>query len=243
MIKIIPYLYGGMGICFLLYFMTISLYCGYFPNVSWIWVLAGGAMLLVGKIGSMLGEKGRLFLGFLLLAGILFFVVTFFILARQGSKKPNCDAEYVIVLGAKVNGTVPSRALKERIKTAGQYLKENKNTKGILTGGQGPGEGVTEALVIKEGLLSMGIEEERLFLEEKSTTTRENIAFSKEIIQDTEASVVIVTSDFHTLRGKRIAQQAGFTRVETLGAKTDAIMWLHYNTREVLAWMKYAITA
>lgn len=241
MVRIIPHLYGGMGILFVLYFITISVYCGYFPDVSWIWAVAGGILLLFGRIAGMLAEKGRILLGFLFLAGVLFFVVCFFILAEQGAKKPKGEAEYVIVLGAKVNGTVPSRALKGRIEKAGQYLKEHKEAKGILTGGKGTGEKVEEAEAIKEGLCSMGIEEERLYLEDKSTTTLENIAFAKQFISEQEASIVIVTSDFHTLRGKTMAENAGFSKVETLGAKTDPVMRLHYYTREVLTWGKYLL--
>lgn len=241
MVKIIPHLYGGMGIFFILYFVVISVYCGYFPDVSWIWVVAGGILLLFGRIAGMLAEKGRIVLGFLFLAGILFFVVCFFILAKQGTKKPKGEAEYVIVLGAKVNGRMPSRALRGRIEKAGEYLKEHKEAKGILTGGKGHGEEVEEAEAIREGLCSMGIEEERLYLEDKSTTTLENIAFAKQFISDQDAGIVIVTSDFHTLRGKSMAEDAGFSKVETLGAKTDPVMKLHYYTREVLAWGKYLL--
>ncbi len=239
MTKMVPYLYGGMGAFFLLYFVAISLYCGYFPDVSWFWAVMGCVLLFFGKMTGGFGEKGKIVFGLFFLAGVLFFVVCFFILARQGSKKPKGEAEYVIVLGAKVNGTRPSRALQGRIDQAGQYLKEHKEAKAILTGGQGQDEGITEAAAMEAGLLSLGIEKERIFLEDQSTTTLENIAFSKQFIADQKAGIVIVTSDFHTLRGKTMAEAAGFSSVETLGAKTDIVMRLHYYTREVLAWGKY----
>lgn len=241
MTKIVPYLYGGTGVFFLLYFAAITLYCGYFPDVSWFWAVMGCVLLFFGKMTGGLGEQGKNIFGLFFLVGILFFVVCFFILAGQGSKKPKGEAEYVIVLGAKVNGTRPSRALQGRIDQAGQYLKEHKEANAILTGGQGQDEGITEAAAMEAGLLSLGIKKERIILEDQSTTTLENIAFCKQFIADQRAGIVIVTSDFHTLRGKTMAEAAGFSSVETLGASTDLVMRLHYYTREVLAWGKYLI--
>ena len=54
-------------------------------------------------------------------------------------------------------------------------------------------------------------------------------------------SVIIVTNDFHALRGVQIAKKAGFKQVESIGAPSSTIMKPHYYTREILSWIKLGI--
>ena len=91
----------------------------------------------------------------------------------------NGTNEYAIILGAKVNGEVPSLSLRYRLDAALRYADEYPHVKFILSGGQGPGEHITEAEAMKRFLLDHGIKEERLLLEQQSTSTYENILFSK----------------------------------------------------------------
>lgn len=172
---------------------------------------------------------------------LCFFRLFFFILKREGNKQANDGAEYVIVLGAKVNGCVPSKALYSRIRTAYEYLTKNKDTKAVLCGGQGKGEDICEAHAMEKELLAMGIEKERLLIEDLSTTTIENIEMAARLIPDKEADILVITSDFHTMRGKTIAKEVGFSKVEALGAESSKVMRLHYYTRETLSWILYGI--
>lgn len=169
------------------------------------------------------------------------FIIWFHILSIQGNRKASPGADYVIVLGAKVNGTVPSKALRSRIRTAFTYLQANPDAKAILTGGQGAGEDITEALCMQRELLALGIEEERLILEDRSRTTVENIAFASTFIKKKNIYLVIVTSDFHALRGRVLGRRAGFERVESLGAPSSRVMKLHYYTRETFSWLKFLL--
>ena len=61
---------------------------------------------------------------------------------RDESAQP---ADAVIVLGAGVNGTTPSVALQTRIDAAERYLKAHPDIPAVLSGGQGPGEDISEA--------------------------------------------------------------------------------------------------
>lgn len=232
------YVLTGAGILFLCYFILICVHCGYAPDFSWFWSVGGILMLFLGRITHILSDWAGV-ITFLFLAGFFAFGFSFWILAKQGNSKAKPGAEYVIVLGAKVNGTVPSLALQERINKACEYLKENEYTKAVLTGGRGRGEDISEASVMERELILKGIEKERLYLEDQSTTTLENIWFTEGFVKNKEAAIVIITSDFHTMRGRRIALDAGFQNVETIGAKSSAVMRLHYYTRETLSWMKY----
>ncbi len=98
------------------------------------------------------------------------------IAAVRMRKHPNL--EYIIVLGAHVEGTRLTKALLERTRRALQYMEENPETKAVLSGGKGDGESITEAQAMCNYLVEHGIGRERLILEEKSTSTTENLKFS-----------------------------------------------------------------
>lgn len=150
------------------------------------------------------------------------------------------NADYLIILGARVKGTVPSLALQYRIDHAAMYLKENPDTIAIASGGKGPGEDISEAESIKRELIGHGIEESRIFLEDKSTDTYENIRFSKEFIPEEAESGLIVTNDFHIYRAKMIADNADL-KIDGLPAKTPIQAVIKSYTREYLALTKYFI--
>ncbi|MCL6571812.1 MAG: YdcF family protein, partial [Bacillus sp. (in: Bacteria)] len=66
------------------------------------------------------------------------------------------NVDYLIVLGASVKGTVPSLAFASRINSAAYYLKKNKDSIVIASGGRGPGEDISEAESIKRELMKQG---------------------------------------------------------------------------------------
>lgn len=103
---------------------------------------------------------------------------------KYGHMKAPDDADYIIVLGSKVNGTKPSYSLQYRIDKAAEYLKSHDKTIAIVSGGQGKGEDITEALAMKQGLMKQNIAEDRIIMEDRSTSTDENIKFSKPLIPD-----------------------------------------------------------
>ena len=157
---------------------------------------------------------------------------------RESLKTAEKNADYVIVLGAQVRGTKPSLTLNMRIEAAANYLLENSKSIVICSGGQGEGEQITEALAIKQGLLNLGIEENRIQLEEKSTNTVENLKFCMEIIQDPYAKVVVVTSDFHIYRAKKIAEHIGYHNLSMCSANEFLITTISYYVREFFALTK-----
>lgn len=147
-------------------------------------------------------------------------------------------ADYIIILGARVKGEIPSLALQYRIDVAANYMKINKETIAIASGGQGPGEDITEAEAIKEGLLVHGISSNRIILEDKSTDTVENIRFSKKLIPDYLEIGLLVTNDFHLYRAKSIAKDQGLN-LQGIPAETPAVAIPKSYLREYLAITKY----
>ena len=110
------------------------------------------------------------------------------------SVKKNLD--YIIVLGAHVDGTRMTLALLERARRALLYLEENPGTKAVLSGGKGDGENISEAEAMYRYLTGHGINGDRLIREEESTSTKENLEFSRRRIGTTDCSVGVVTNNF-----------------------------------------------
>ncbi len=103
-----------------------------------------------------------------------------------GRRAPEANAEYVIVLGAQVRGEVPTLVLSARIRAAAEYLNEHPQAIAVASGGKGGGENISEAEAIRRGLIRLGISEDRILLEDRSTSTAENLKFSAEVIQKYE---------------------------------------------------------
>ncbi len=118
-----------------------------------------------------------------------------------------------VVLGCKVNGDKPSRMLQKRIETAYTYLTENPQAIAVLSGGKGDDEDLSEAQAMCNALTEMGISSDRLFLEDGSETTAENLHFSKEILheQGFDGAVAVITTDFHQFRTGLLAKKADLT--------------------------------
>ena len=146
--------------------------------------------------------------------------------------------DYVIVLGAKVKGTIPSLSLQNRIDEAARFLIEHEKTIVIVTGGQGADEDISEAKVMQQGLIAQGIDEERIILEGKSTSTYENIIFSKALIPSGLDTGLLVTNDYHLYRASLIARQEGLD-VTGLPAKTPGVTVVKSYLREYLAITKF----
>ncbi len=150
--------------------------------------------------------------------------------------KKNLD--YIIVLGAHVDGTRMTLALLERTRRALLYLKENPRTKAVLSGGRGDGENISEAEAMYRYLTGHGINGNRLILEEESTSTKENLAFSMKKIGTSDCSVGIVTNNFHVWRGAAIARKCGFREVAMIPSRYRSWHLLIYIPRELLAIIK-----
>ncbi|MGN0577131.1 MAG: YdcF family protein [Ruminiclostridium sp.] len=125
----------------------------------------------------------------------------------EGAKEPHT----VIVLGCKTINGVPSIMLAARLDKAAEYLMENENAVCIVTGGQGGDEIEPEAETMERYLITKGIDKERIYKEDISENTTENILFAKDIIyeQNLPEQVVIISECYHVYRGVRQAKLAG----------------------------------
>ena len=158
------------------------------------------------------------------------------LLRKIMSVKKNLD--YIIVLGAHVDGTRMTLALLERARRALLYLEENPGTKAVLSGGKGDGENISEAEAMYRYLTGHGIDGDRLIREEESTSTKENLEFSRRKIGTTDCSVGVVTNNFHVWRGAAIARKCGFREVAMVPSRYRSWRLFIYIPREILAIIK-----
>ena len=148
----------------------------------------------------------------------------------------------VVVLGSMVDGTSPSADLWARIDTAAAYLKTHPGAKCIASGGQGPGESITEASTIKKYLIADGIDPSRILTEEASHSTQENIVNSRKIADANGfgRKMAIVTDDYHEYRANSIARKSG-VEPYAVPAQTPWYILSSCWAREVLALTKYLV--
>lgn len=237
-----------LGVLSLLYFVMYAVFVDLTNVFTYFWLIIGVILALCKPLATIIYEKqivipltvkwtGGIVITFLL----LIFIVTECVIIGYGSKEPQPDADYVLVLGAQVKGTRLTYALQTRLDTAYEYAINNPKTMVIVSGGQGPGEQVTEAYAMAEYLKAKGLEEERILQENQSTSTFENIEFSKKLIDSTDAHIVLVTNHFHVYRGVGVAKKQGLTNVEGLGAPTKWYTIPNQYVREAFAVVKYKL--
>ncbi|WP_165842270.1 YdcF family protein [Paenibacillus xerothermodurans] len=176
-----------------------------------------------------------------LLAGLLGFICSFLVIesiivaSSRTDQTALEDADYMIVLGAGLKGSALSDTLQRRLDTSIQVIRGNPAIPVILSGGQGSDEHLSEAEAMYKYLVSHGIPRERLLLENKSTSTEENLLFSKELMSARGAvnpRVAIVTSDFHLFRAKLLARQIGLPHTVGIASSSPFFVEVNYLIRE-----------
>lgn len=144
--------------------------------------------------------------------GLLLASVESALMVRAAVNAPPEDVPVtVLVLGCRVRGTSPSKAMRQRLTAAGTFLREHPDAVCVLSGGQGEDEEIAEADCMCRELTAAGIAPERLYREDRSTSTRENFLYSQEIIENNglPETVVVVTNEYHQYRAGLIAKGLG----------------------------------
>ena len=183
----------------------------------------------------------------ILCIGLLIFGITEAVIIRASFGNPEEPTEYLLVLGAKVNrGGVPSLALRNRIDAAYDYLTAHPGCTAILSGGQGSDEPITEAQCMFNELVARGIDPDRLWLEDKSTSTWENLKFSLTVVEEKTGvrptKIALLSSEFHLYRAGLFAKEFGLETVGVPAKTTLFFLKVNYFIREAVAiWHYYLI--
>ncbi len=150
--------------------------------------------------------------------GLLVVGVTEAVIIKASFGSPEVSCQYMVVLGAKVRSDGPSVSLWDRIYGARNYLMAHPEVTAIVSGGQGPDEPMTEARAMYNALIALGIDESRIWLEEKATSTWENLTFSLDLVEAKTGTrpteLGVLSSEYHLFRASLFARACG---VEFIG--------------------------
>ncbi|OZM56864.1 hypothetical protein CIB95_08825 [Lottiidibacillus patelloidae] len=169
---------------------------------------------------------------------LLFIIVEAYVIYNMKNLDTFEDEEIdaVIVLGAGLHGEHIPLTLRYRLDEALKFLEKNEGVPVVVSGGQGPGEDITEAEAMRRYLEERGIDPARIYKEDKSTSTIENIKFSKKVIKEDvqlkNPTVLIITNEFHTVRALMISKEFD---LKAYAIGTESYMLWHYLTREAFA--------
>lgn len=177
------------------------------------------------------------------LSGYVAFLFLCFLLygALYGRLRIRRRADYVVVLGSGLIGgtTVPpllagrlDRARKEHARLS----RKGRRPVLLTSGGQGPDEKLPESHAMADYLISQGFPAELIEREDRSTTTDENLTFSKALMEKTNPDYrcVIVTNNYHVFRAAVTARRTG-VRGHVVGAPTASYFWPSAMIREFVA--------
>ena len=197
-----------------------------------------------GKPRRRRSPVGRLLrlIGVLVLLGVLGYAgLIGYVSYRETHVPVPSDYDAIIVLGAQVKPDgEASVQLRSRLDKALEMYQQSPCVV-VVCGAQGGVEPRPEAEVMRDLLIADGIPAEQIYMDTKSTDTRQNMNNAKAILDELGlAKALVVTSDYHLPRALEIAADAGFAP-QGAGSfcKPDVGFWLKNHGREALAWVKY----
>lgn len=200
--------------------------------------LAGIACMLHFGLWDRVPFLFRRIFCLLVIVGLVLFAVVEGCIISHYRDKGKDGLDYIIVLGAQMKAGGPSAVLKFRLDAAYEYMMNNEDTVCIVSGGQGRNEPCSEAEGMYRYLTEKGVPQERILMEDRSTDTSENIAYSAALISSKDVSVGIVTNNFHVFRGVRLAKAAGFEDVCGIAARSNVYFQLNNMVREFFGILK-----
>lgn len=150
--------------------------------------------------------------------------------------KPKKDAT-AVTLGIRTDTNGPSPLLMGRIMATKVYLDKTPSACAVLSGGKCKRDYTAEAKCMYDTLLKLGVDGDRLIIEDKALSTYENLLFSNRIIseQNKEKNLAIVSDSFHHLRARLIAKKLGIKA--HIGAVNSKSPFLYIPTYYVREWV------
>ncbi len=163
---------------------------------------------------------GILALGFFSFAGLEAIILAGSRTHVEGAPKT------IIILGCQVMPWGPSVLLRDRLDTALEYLEGREDVRIVVSGGQGDNEPTSEAQAMRDYLVQKGIDEERIWMEDESRNTHQNLVYSLALLReqgvDPAEDYIIVSNGFHLTRAAMLAKRIdGAAEAYTLAAPTS----------------------
>lgn len=166
-----------------------------------------------------------------LLSGVLVLLVyllwQMWDIRRVGYTDDGSSADVALVLGAAAYPAKPSPVFQARIDHAIALHRQGRVKRIILTGGFGKNAGYAESEVAKNYCLKMGVPESAILLENRSTTTQQNLVEAEKIMRKEGLKTALIVSDpWHLKRALAMA------RKHHIDAKPSATTTSMYRTDE-----------
>lgn len=200
--------------------------------------------MLRGKYPRAMGLVRRVFTVCLVI-GLLVVGITECIIIKASFGDPEEPVDYLVVLGAKVRTTGPSASLWDRIYGAYDYLSAHPEVTAILSGGQGADEPMTEARAMFDELVKLGIEPERLWQEDRATSTWENLHFTLDLIEEKTgqrpAKLGVLSSEYHLYRASLFTRACGVDFVGVPARTSRVSQMINHFMREVAGVWHYIL--
>ena len=172
------------------------------------------------------------FIAYAVIVSVLMVCTAFF--------SPPAGNSTAVVLGAQVKPWGPSALLQQRIDAAADFLKENPESAAVVSGGQGKDEPMSEAQSMYENIVKQGVDGSRIYKEDKSVNTKQNIKFSHRIIKENNLNedITIITDSFHQLRARIIANKLKIrSKISSVNSVNHKIGIICYPTFFVREWI------
>ena len=172
-----------------------------------------------------------------LILGLILAGITEVFIFRASLGSPAAQVDYIVVLGAKVRSSGPSVAMMERVRGAYGYLTDHPQAIAVVSGGQGADEPMTEAKAMYDQLVKLGIDPSRIWMEDRSTSTWENITFSLNLIEEKTGhrpeTLGVVSSEYHLFRAGLFTEAAGAEFVGIPAHTTRVSQKVNHFLREI----------
>ena len=171
-------------------------------------------------------------------------LATVILSVRAARRIPDFDRDYVLILGCQIreDGTL-TKLLQGRADRAVEFARMQKEKTGkdlifVPSGGKGADETISEAAAIRNYLVSVGVPEDRILTEDRSTNTYENIRNSAALIREhgggEDAKLAFSTTNYHVFRAGVLAARQGVP-AQGIGSKTKRYFWINAFVREFIA--------
>ena len=161
---------------------------------------------------------------------------------KTAAHEPNMDRDFVIVLGCAIR---PDGSLmpivRGRVERAMKFADKQFELTGkrpvlLPSGGKGSDEIMAESEAMAKYMREHGVAEDAIIIENKSTTTMENLIFSRKIIDaiNPQAKVAFSTTSYHVFRSGIFAKKLGWD-IDGMGCPTKWYFWPNAFLREFVA--------
>jgi len=208
-------------------------------------ILFYNIMPLIGRKFPKFSKVVTRIVTVILCIGLLIAAATECVIIKYSFGSPAEEVQYLVVLGAKVRHDGPSVSLQNRIDAAYDYLTTHPDTIAVVSGGQGSDEPITEAQCMYDRLTAMGIDPARIWVEDRATSTWENLQYSLALIEEKTGTrpekIGIISSEYHLFRASLFTTAAGAEFVGIPARTTRVSQMINHFLREIAGVWHYIL--